>query len=568
MRTNLNKAHEAFLNHESVAQILWRIWTNSTWKDSLRSKSLSADSSSFQADHDLDAVITLMQLARAHSVQVGKARDIDGFLADIENLLVPAQPSLRVLEPNAVSLMSAHKSKGLEWQVVFICGADEESWPDLRRRNSLFEPEKLDFDNLAKHIGRNEILREERRLFYVAFTRAKSQVYISSTSADKDQGKLQSRFIANLLPYEQTDSAGKPKKIEPKSWKAEASYSPQGLVAQLRRFSSADEDTVPVEIRMAAQQRLAYLANLKTTKGEAFVPSANPDSWWGISERTENSTPIDDPGKAVYVRGSSLQKIHDCSLAWFMQDRAFAQESTSTAMNFGSIIHALAEAVINGDLKPEIEVIENEINKIWGRVKFGTEWESEAERNNAVLCVQRFLIWHQRNMSASEATEIDFDDELVIHDQNGNTEKFRIKGQIDIVQVLSNGGVYIADIKTVKTAPTLQKAEEHMQLALYQYAVNQGFVNHENLVAMGKNPKTVGAALICLRISEGKNSDAPMLRTQKALSKEDPWIETKLIEAAQIVREEKYLPTISDQCSWCSIRTSCPLQPEGLSVIQ
>jgi superfamily I DNA/RNA helicase/RecB family exonuclease len=570
LRENLNKAGEAHKNNESVAQVLWRIWSKSAWKDVLRAKALSGDQSSFQSEHDLDAVITFMQLARTHSMFPGKARDIDSFISEVENLLVPAQPSLRALEPNAVSLMSAHKSKGLEWEVVFICGADEESWPDLKRRNSIFEPEKLGFDNFVSHIERSEILREERRLFFVAFTRAKSQVYISTTSADKEEGKLPSRFISNLMAIDKSDEATskKIKKVAPLQWGIEASYSPQGLVAQLRRVASSDDETFPKEIRDAAEQRLAYLANLQTAKGEKFVPSANPDSWWGITTRTFNEIPVDDPTKPVYVRGSSLQKISDCALTWFMHDRASAQESTSTAMNFGSIIHALAEAVAKNKLEPDLEIIEKEIDKIWGKVKFGTEWEAGAERISAINCVKRFLDWLGNNGRAIAGTELNFDDELTIVAKNGQSERFRLRGQIDIVQVSSEGGTYIADIKTSTTKPSLADGENHMQLALYQYAVNQGFVKDENQIVIGRNAATEGAVLICVRHDAGVNSSGPMLRTQKAIGVDQPWVEEKLVSAAEVVRSEKYLPTISEQCDWCSIKTSCPLQPEGKPVIQ
>lgn len=62
---------------------------------------------------------------------------------------------------NAVTLMTIHSSKGLEFPVVFICGLEEGLFPG---NNSLNSPEELE---------------EERRLFYVAATRAKLKLYIS-----------------------------------------------------------------------------------------------------------------------------------------------------------------------------------------------------------------------------------------------------------------------------------------------------------------------------------------------------------------------------------------------------
>lgn len=568
LRELLNKANELVHKNKSVAEVIWYIWNHSSWKDSLRTRALSNEVGSSQAGHDLDSVITLMQLANAHSRDAGIARSIRSFVAEVRQLVVPAQPTLRAFQPNAVSLMTAHRAKGLEWPAVFICTADEDAWPDIRRRNSILSPDRLSMEDISKFVERHKIVQEERRLFYVAATRAKEFLFISSTAADKEKGKLPSRFIGEMFEKNNNTKNGELEEVvQAFELKNEPRYSTQGLIAQLRRISSTDE-SISQELRDAAESRLAYLARLKTNKNELFVPSANPLAWWGVAERTENSIHIDDPEMPVYVRGSSLQKIHDCSLAWFMQDRAFAQESTSTAMNFGSIIHALAEAVITKELEPDLKEITKEILKVWDKVKYATDWESEVEKQNAVDCIARFLHWHANSGRESKATEIDFDENFVISGPDGKKETFRLKGQIDIVQVSSSGGAYIADLKTVKYAPTLAAAEKNMQLALYQYAVMNGLVHSDDLVALGKNPKTEGAALVCLRIAAGKNLSGPMLRTQKALKPDSPWIEEKLLDAAEIVRAERYLPTISDQCNWCSIRTSCPLQPEGLQVIE
>jgi DNA helicase-2/ATP-dependent DNA helicase PcrA len=64
-------------------------------------------------------------------------------------------------ENNTISLMTIHSSKGLEFHSVFICGLEEETLP---HKNSLESERDIE---------------EERRLFYVALTRAKVQLYLS-----------------------------------------------------------------------------------------------------------------------------------------------------------------------------------------------------------------------------------------------------------------------------------------------------------------------------------------------------------------------------------------------------
>lgn len=81
---------------------------------------------------------------------------------------------------NAVKLMTAHASKGLEFSRVFIIGAEEGLFPHAN----------------AIETNNEEAIEEERRLFYVAMTRAKEQLYITRAArkmAGKEGGMISSR---------------------------------------------------------------------------------------------------------------------------------------------------------------------------------------------------------------------------------------------------------------------------------------------------------------------------------------------------------------------------------------
>ncbi|MDC0165012.1 UvrD-helicase domain-containing protein [bacterium] len=92
---------------------------------------------------------------------------------------------------NRVTLMTIHSSKGLEFPVVFIAGMDEGLFPLFRSLDDKSE------------------LEEERRLFYVALTRAEEKVYLLHATNRRRMGAetvngLPSRFI-NEIPEEALD---------------------------------------------------------------------------------------------------------------------------------------------------------------------------------------------------------------------------------------------------------------------------------------------------------------------------------------------------------------------------
>ncbi len=95
---------------------------------------------------------------------------------------------------NAVRLMTAHRAKGLEFDYVFIVGVNMGHWGKRHTRKLLKPPlfHKRDLSDSDKE-------SDERRLFYVALTRARKQVYISYPSAREDGRELfPSQFIEEI----------------------------------------------------------------------------------------------------------------------------------------------------------------------------------------------------------------------------------------------------------------------------------------------------------------------------------------------------------------------------------
>jgi DNA helicase-2/ATP-dependent DNA helicase PcrA len=151
-------------------------------------------------------------------------------------------------DPNAdtVKMMTIHAAKGLEFPVVFVCGVEEMLFPNTLSINS------------------REELEEERRLFYVAITRAKQKVWITYANTRYRYGSLvqnkPSRFIAEL-PEEYIDRsyAGGDLKNTESRWAAGSAYQ------RMKRGFDFDSD--------AQKEKPVYLNPNSRTKTVEHVPT-------------------------------------------------------------------------------------------------------------------------------------------------------------------------------------------------------------------------------------------------------------------------------------------------------
>lgn len=140
----------------------------------------------------LENVKELVSLAARYD-QFGLEEALEKFLEDAA--LSAAQDELRD-EADAVALMTVHAAKGLEFSYVFITGLEDGLFPHERMGST---SEEVDDE-------------EERRLFYVALTRAKKKVFLSYASVRTIFGSRQvnvpSEFITDL-PNELVDVANR-----------------------------------------------------------------------------------------------------------------------------------------------------------------------------------------------------------------------------------------------------------------------------------------------------------------------------------------------------------------------
>jgi superfamily I DNA/RNA helicase/RecB family exonuclease len=547
----LGKARERLANGGSAEEALWDLWEGTPWPGRLERAARRGGAAGRNADRDLDAVCALFATAARAEERTG-GRGALNFLEEIDAEDIAADTlTRRAVRPDAVRLMTAHRSKGLEWRLVVVAGVQEGLWPDLRRRGSLLEADRIGRDGLAEPLTPGALLAEERRLFYVAATRARERLVVTAVKAPADDGDQPSRFLTEL-GVEPRDVTGRPRRP----------LSVAALVAELR--ATTVDPRVSDTLREAAARRLARLAALADEDGRPLVPSAHPYRWWGMFEPTESKVPLRNRDQPVVLSGSALDQLaNTCALQWFLGREVKADAPATVAQGFGNVVHVLADEVASGHTPADLDVLMERLDSVWNALAFDAPWKSAQEKEHARVALERFLKWHvmDRTGRTPVASEHDFDVTL----EAGEVE-VRIRGQMDRVEADGEGRAYVVDFKTGKQPVSSAEVERHPQLAVYQLAVREGAVDE---AFDGVRPDPGGAELVQLRQGAPKRDGGetlPKVQAQEPL--EGEWVGDLLATAAGKVLDERFTPNAGQHCSHCAFRASCSARPEGRQVVE
>ena len=541
-------------------EVLWTLWNQEPWRDDdvttwaqrLERSALEGGPSGRRADRDLDAVVALFELASRERDRVN-VRGVRTFLNQIQQQQIPADTlAERAVTGDAVRLLTAHRSKGLEWELVIVADVQADLWPDVRHRGSVLQADRIGLDGLCDPLPPSALLAEERRLFYVAITRARSRLIVTAVDSADDDGLRPSRFLDELTA-----------EIEKVNDRTVRPLTLTALVADLRR---AVTDPLTTDALCAeAVEHLAVLASQRI-RGRLLAPGAHPDHWWGLREVSAHDEPMYAEQDPIALSGSSLDQLHSCSLKWFLAHEVKGEGPKDSSMGFGSVVHALADEVAHSHEAPDVDELMSQLDRVWGHLSFDAAWQSAAERDNARAAVIRFLAWNAANDRHLVGSEEGFAIELQIAGR-----RVRLRGSMDRVEVDDQGQVHIVDLKTGRFTPTGPQVMEHVQLGVYQLAVREGGIDQvlrEHGVAAVDGDRDAllgGAELVQLR-HESRGS--VKVQAQPGLSAERPtWIDEIVADAVERIATEAFEPEPGDACSTCSFISSCPSTAAGSGVV-
>jgi superfamily I DNA/RNA helicase/RecB family exonuclease len=523
----------------TIHDLLWAIWNNASNSDnekiadSWRAAALKGGSRGASADRDLDAMIQLFDSAARHIERFPGAKP-DLFLNEIANeTIVTDLITARGVRADVVEILTVHSAKGRQWQYVAVAGVQEGAWPNLKQRSSLLGAERLvervrHGDELAQvaldMIAASSLAEDEARLFHVAITRARQSLLVTAISREDETPSIFFEDLAESLGTAEAE-------VEvPRPLTAAA------LVATLRR-----------EVNLSGNTGAASLLKTLSSNG---IHLAQPSQWLGSAAIT-SELPVIDAGALVPVSPSGAENFTECGLKWFLE-KSGGTDGDSTAQLLGSVIHEFARLKVE-EAGITDEALQSKLIDSWPLIDDSQGWISHAALARAKKMLERFSLFHSKSLSENNRTVAGVEKSFEI-----TVGRALIRGNVDRIEVDSDGKHYIIDFKTGKKEISGDDAQTNLQLACYQLGVVlDGF--EEKL----KSTDVTGAQLVYLA-SKNKSYST---REQDPLADVDA---TKAIleEIAVGMGAATFTARKNDMCKQCKVKPSCPLYLEGKAVHQ
>lgn len=347
----------------------------------------------------------------------GALSEFIGYLSRIEQY--GGEAPLASFEINSgVSVMTLHRSKGLEYKNVWIAHMNEETLMGQKR-----QPFALP-ESIKAHIDERDSAAARREL-YVAITRAKEVCNISYASKTYDGKPLElAEIVADLPDIHFT------KKEAEETEKMLLDLSPQIYTPVPNKI----EENILEELKKYVRE------NYESTK----------------------------------VSVTLLNNFFECPWKWYFRNFLRLPEVKSVSLALGSSVHSTIEFVLKADKKPTEKQIEEKVNNELTKEGIVDAKELKRLSKDAVSAVGNWLEIYYPHLAKDRMSErsVSFRDNTFPH--------LSMYGKIDLTERHPNGDITVTDFKTggVKTSGVIEKLTEEnrlsdymRQLAMYSYLI-------------------------------------------------------------------------------------------------
>lgn len=571
-------AAEPGANAESV---LWALWHSTGLANAWTETALAGGPHGARADRDLDAMMALFHTAERYVDQMPGAGP-EQFLEYLLNQELPMDTlAARAQVDDAVELMTPASAAGREWPVVIVAGLQEGVWPNTRLRGELLGSTlyadavehgveyALQLDPLSRL---RDIRYDELRSFSTAVSRAQDLLICTAVSSEDDQPSSFLDYVSPLRPGQ--EGRGFTPVERPMTLRA--------LVAELRQYAQLDGRYAP-----EAAEAVRVLARLAAA--EPPVPGAHPESWWGLAALTSTEAVV-PPGGTVYVSPSKVESVQKSPLDWFVQ-AAGGEAATDFARSLGTLVHAIAQ-----DL-PEASGSEYvaELVRRWPALGMKDNWEGRLDFQRAEAMVRKlaqYVLVMRSDGRSLVGVEQDFavqlpdvvpaagraadagapepgpaGDGMEDGPEHGHVRSAVLRGQVDRLEIDSEGRLVVVDLKTGKRQPGKAELSRHPQLGAYQAAVLAGgFVD-----ATGETAKAAPGGAVLAQLGTG--TKGPGVQQQEPLDPQENWAVEMVNGAAAVmagsVFEARHDPAKGGHGGHgCRLPEVCPLCVRGKQVTE
>lgn len=535
-----------------VDLVAWTLWQGTGWPAQLRRESASGGALGSRADADLDALCAFFDTA-AEADRRGGVAGVRAFLAELAGQQIPADHEREArLRRRGVQVLTAHRARGREWELVVVAGAQEGVWPAGRRVSTVLDAASLTSAGLEGVTDHRDLLAAERRLFHLACSRARRRLVVTAAAGTEGEADSPSRFLAELGVEPRAPQRGRTPLTLP------------ALAAELRRH--ATDPATPIGLRRAAAGELARLADATDRAGRPLVPAADPSGWWGVRELSCAPRPL-APGAQVRLSPSQVTGVLTCPRRYFLSREARGEGEPGLAASLGSLIHLLVQRAVQEEWG--LAELRDQLDRVWHRLRFEAAWLSATERVEVELGLARFLSWRRVRRADLVGVEVPFALRLSVDDL-----EVVLDGKVDWLEATGEG-LRVVDFKTSRTVPTKASIAGLEQLGIYQLAVAAGGFDD---VAPG-HTRPDGAAAVYLRLpdrpedlprefGQASLATAPYLGADPGEEEYPSWVHHRIATAARVVAEGAFPATPGGHCRSCAFATSCPASPRGGQVLR
>ncbi len=438
---------------------------------------------------------------------------------------VEANGKIEAPEPkhpgSAVQMMTVHAAKGLEFQVVFVLSVAPRRFPAMERKPVIEFPEDL---RRGPKPPESIHLQEERRLFFVAMTRAKERLYISSVAKASHKtkaGKKVSLFVEDLL----SSALVRARDIE---------------TIQPPEISEEDIPKAPAERSQdtTRQETQPGLFGDPVESGYVHPPLAE----W--SSQPPASGPEGADGK-IRLSATAVEAYLECPLKFKFSQLLKIPTGPQAALTFGNMMHQCVRHYfeLRRETEPQLEDIEKFYLESWKSVGFEDTYQEDSYKKAGLEQLRQFVEQQKgRKVPADkirleEHFALDYDD-IVLEGRIDQIDPIEHSKSAGLVGRDGRPPVELIDYKTGRPR-SQREADKSLQLSVYAMAARR---------QLKLDP--VRLTLYYLT----NNQTVSTLRTAQDL---DAALK-QIREVATQIRSLLFNPTPGFVCKWCDFVPICP----------